>query len=575
MKNYLAFTIGPIYKTLLKARKTRELWISSFMFSHLMRLLLIDIEKKNIGKILIPDTNLLKDYLTFHGAGVFNDRCMIELFEGKTFSNDDYEELRKNIVKVFSGSFGSNPTLLIEPLKNYFQLYAVSASIDLEKLKTQEEVKARSVIFSLNKMMDDLERQTVYQDKESMVVDTIFNNVTEFYPLGFKDNHSDIRVFKDVKKIDRAGKQSNIPVQSLPSLVEICTKQLRIQKKIEFDKIVDPILLKGLSYLISEKKEELLDTDDTEIIQTLKKSFKTEFKTAHKYICIVNADGDSMGQCLGEIGNDWAKLDKFSRNLTNFSRMSSDIISKYGGHSVYIGGDDLFFLAPVLSTVEDKDQTIFDLIKDLDICFNKIWKENSIPDISVQTSMSYGLSITYYKYPLAEAITLSHHLLQDVAKSFPEKNALAVQVMHHSGQFSTTVFDKKASNSFDEFLALLKDFSNKESFINSVHDRIRSDQSMLNSIGLDDLVDFSGYFNNEYDIINMVDASKKYFIEQSIKIFASMYTTQKSIRKLKEDKLIKKGISDFSRIPEVEDEALSQLDTIYRLLNFLIRTDND
>lgn len=569
-KTYLAITIGPIYKTLLKARKTRELWISSYLFSYLMRLLLTEVEKKKIGKILLPDVSYINNYKSFHGAGVFNDRCMIELYDGITFNDYDYKTLRKKIIEIFSGTFSTHPTLFVDPLTEYLQIYSVLKSLDLEKLEKEKDEKKRSVVFILNKMMDDMERQTVYQPTASKVVDTLFDKVTEFYSLGFEPG--EVRTFKNVKKVTSKG-DVTVDVPSFPSIVEIATKQLRI-KWPEYDNTVDESLKKGLSLLISEKKDELKDTDDTEIIEKLKKSFPNDFKTAHKYICIVNADGDSMGQCLGKIGNNWDNMDKFSKNLSAFARKSADIIHEYGGHPVYIGGDDLFFLAPVISTVNENDQSIFELIKKLDICFSKIWDNNKIEGINVQTSMSYGVSITYYKYPLAESISLSHELLGD-AKKAPGKNAIATQVMHHSGQYSKTVFEKKTGGSFDEFLSLLNNFPAKDTFISSAHERIRCDKTLLETIGMDDPVDFSGYFSNEYDIANMRDHAKKNFIEHSIKIFKSIFETQKAVRKEKEKGLKEKGKIDFSELSKIEDEALGQLDTIYRLLNFLIRTDND
>ena len=562
MKTYLAFTLGPIYKTLLKAQKTRELWISSYLFSYLMRLLLNEI--KGLGKILLPDISYIENYKSFHGAGVFNDRCMIELYDGKSFSDNDYKTLTNKIIETFSGTFSANPTLFINPLTEYLQIYGVLKNLDLEELEKEEDEKKRSVVFILNKMMDDMERQTVYQPTASKVVDTLFDKVTEFYKLGFEPG--ELRTFRNVKKITSRNEVKLVDVLSFPSAVEIATKQLRI-KQTEYDNTVDESLKNGLSLLISGKKDGLIDTDDTEIIEKLKKSFSTDFKTAHKYICVVNADGDSMGKCSGEIGNDWDKLDIFSKNMAAFARKSADIIHEYGGYPVYIGGDDLFFLAPVISTVNENDQSIFELIKTLDSSFLEIWDNNKIENVDVQTSMSYGISITYYKYPLAEAISLSHELLGD-AKKAPGKNAITTRVMHHSGQYSKTVFEKKIGGSFDEFLSLLNSFPAKDTFIGSVHERIRSDRTLIETIGIDDPIDFSGYFNNEYDIANIQDHDKKNFVEHSIKIFKSMFETQTKI-------WLEKEPDEEKRKAKIKEEAMAQLDTIYRLLNFLIRTDND
>ncbi|KAA6314220.1 hypothetical protein EZS27_035130 [termite gut metagenome] len=47
--------------------------------------------------------------------------------------------------------------------------------------------------------------------------------------------------------------------------------------------------------------------------------------------------------------------------------------------------------------------------------------------------MSYGLSITYYKYPLYEALALARKQLNEEAKNMPDKNAIAWNLRKHSG----------------------------------------------------------------------------------------------------------------------------------------------
>ena len=58
MKTYFALTIGPIYKTLSQAQKTREFWGSSYMFSWIMREIIVGLidDKKTIESknILMP-----------------------------------------------------------------------------------------------------------------------------------------------------------------------------------------------------------------------------------------------------------------------------------------------------------------------------------------------------------------------------------------------------------------------------------------------------------------------------------------------------------------------------------------
>ena len=43
---YLAITIGPILKTLMEARRTRELWAGSVLLSTLMKHLILELDPK-------------------------------------------------------------------------------------------------------------------------------------------------------------------------------------------------------------------------------------------------------------------------------------------------------------------------------------------------------------------------------------------------------------------------------------------------------------------------------------------------------------------------------------------------
>ncbi len=54
---YIALTLGPIIKTLSLAKKTRELWGASYMFSYLMRGIVGELQKdpyKINGEFIMP-----------------------------------------------------------------------------------------------------------------------------------------------------------------------------------------------------------------------------------------------------------------------------------------------------------------------------------------------------------------------------------------------------------------------------------------------------------------------------------------------------------------------------------------
>ena len=81
MKTYLALTIGPIYKTIQRARKTRELWAASFLLSQFMKKLLEGL--RGFGTALSPDLAQLDSGQKHHGAGIWNDNCFFEIYDEK------------------------------------------------------------------------------------------------------------------------------------------------------------------------------------------------------------------------------------------------------------------------------------------------------------------------------------------------------------------------------------------------------------------------------------------------------------------------------------------------------------
>ena len=89
MNLYFALTIGPIYRTMGMARSTREIWLSSYIFSYLMATICESLKK--YGEILIPnvpeDTELANKYKNSQ-AGLFPDRLIMLCNKSDTSSKD-------------------------------------------------------------------------------------------------------------------------------------------------------------------------------------------------------------------------------------------------------------------------------------------------------------------------------------------------------------------------------------------------------------------------------------------------------------------------------------------------------
>jgi CRISPR-associated protein Cmr2 len=311
-------------------------------------------------------------------------------------------------------------------------------------------------------------------------------------------------------------------------------------------------------------------TTEEKILKKIKTVFHPDYQTSHKYIAIVKADGDNVGKLLKRIAQQEEKeLTKFSENIFDFSRTASELIHQYGGKPVYIGGDDLVFFAPVVSHKKNEQNqleneninwsenntgNIFNLISMLDNAFTRIWKPwiDNEKYKDLKPSLSYGISVTYYKYPLNEAMKLSDDLLS-AAKNNPGKNSIAVQLMTHSGSFDKALLNKDEKSTFDSLINLLDKFVEKdrETIVASVLQRLRNDAALILTIAEDDEnADFKAYFHNEYDYKLIKDKNKRDYIDESVKLFDKIFRENKD-----------------------KQEALEQLCTIYRLLNFLIHKE--
>ena len=58
MKKYIALTIGPIYKTLANAKKPKELFSSSYIFSYIMREIISKFKDREFVTPYIKDNSI-------------------------------------------------------------------------------------------------------------------------------------------------------------------------------------------------------------------------------------------------------------------------------------------------------------------------------------------------------------------------------------------------------------------------------------------------------------------------------------------------------------------------------------
>jgi len=208
-----------------------------------------------------------------------------------------------------------------------------------------------------------------------------------------------------------------------------------------------------------------------------------EVKNAYKYIAIIYADGDNLGSYIKKQSD----VTKVSQKLFEFDKKAGKTINSYGGLPIFIGGDDLIIFAPLLN----RGKTVFDLLNSLSQDYTDTLE-------TTESTLSFGVSLTYYKYPLYEALTKARNTLFGVAKQYQGKNAVAISTQKHSGQ-SFDFCIGKSEKSYDEFLKLISSVLNEEIELpHAVHQKLQKYQDIFQSIPINRVKDtFENIFNED------------------------------------------------------------------------------
>ena len=443
---YIALTIGPIYKTLSSAKKTRELWGGSYIFSYIMKKIIETFKEREFVVPYIKDESIFD---SGREVGLFHDRFIFESVEG------DKEKLDQTIEDVLL-SLSKETMLDINFIKSYFQVHTVEKTLKI----------GENPIVSMSPYLDSIEL---------------------FYAVGQYDENKLSTMLKGNNAFltkDAFGSK-----KSFASLPEI-----------------------ALHDMLKENPEikDLIKADDE--LGVYENNALT-FKPYHKYYAIVHADGDNMGKVVESLKNK-EDFQGFSKKLFEYCTASHALIQSYGGETIFAGGDDLLFFAPVVSG----EKTIFTLCDEISEDFDE--------KFAGEATLSFGVSIQYYKYPLYEALENSRNLLFDDkngAKS-GEKNNIAFSVTKHSGQTFKALISKKEKELYTNFKLFSSNISGGEgmdNFLHSLHHKIDTHKVILSQISSDKVRlknFFDNYFNKEVH-----DKEYRAFFGQLIEFMSEAY----------------------------------------------------
>lgn len=419
--HYIALTIGPIYETMSYCKKTRELWAGSYFFSLFMKKLILKLSQENI-QFEVPYVPENISDAKFE-IGVFHDRFIAK-------SELKKEELQSRLEKRISETLHEMCKEILkdenayEALKEYLQYHYIIATKEELLNSTLKE----NVIFAIDAVLDSLELQNSFSYNNSS---NIYKQKSEKSKSSF-ENESFKELINPVAKLqyeaDRLKKDQNINYK-FKSIPEIALVQIFENEKFkEFD-------------FTNYKGEDNLDDYDLLYSELEKYDKKNKLKTLkhhHRYYAVVSADGDKMGKKIRTNPDD---ITTISQNIYNYITQEEqkeqiqplqNIFEDFGGMLIYAGGDDMLGFLPIFGK---NNEAFLSVLKELSQKFNNV--------VGNDVSLSFGVSINYYKSPMINAIHSAHHMLFDVAKKHntnSRSGSISISLTKHSGQSLETTF---------------------------------------------------------------------------------------------------------------------------------------
>ena len=406
---YVGITIGPIFKTIGEAISPAGLWFGSYFFSTVTKTLC----EKLVG---IPNVKIFSPFYDSNsnqnpqedGIGRYHDRILFSI-DDNTVTEEKLQKIisavKKEMAKKF-GTFKTDKEIMLF-IDNYLRIdFVILNEETINEIIGKSGKAGNNIAIILNDALDALELMAAGKGRIDM-------NLFALFFAGQKGNRNiyikESKLFTDTKPNSQLVIKHPDDSSDLKSIEDIA---------------------------LSRKKEE----NSSEEIPDGKIA-----PTRSEYYAVVNSDGDKVGTLLKalckdvEISEQSDRINIFSRACLDYAGEAAKLVGKYGGMTIYAGGDDLLFIAPVHS--------LLSLCSELDEMFKKTLKkgleEVDLPDDSINVSLSFGVAVQYVKYPLYEALERARVQLYKAKESCGKRpngseisggNRLGIELVKHSGK---------------------------------------------------------------------------------------------------------------------------------------------
>lgn len=284
---------------------------------------------------------------------------------------------------------------------------------------------------------------------------------------------------------------------------------------------------------------------------------KKEYKISN-YFAIVQADGDGMTRLFSKMGTNEKEIKKFSQECINYTTEAAKVIKEYGGVTIYAGGDDLLFLAPLVSN-NNMHENIFDLC-------TKIGKKIKVSNATV----SFGVAVNYVKFPLYESFNQARDMLvraKSMDKGEIKKNSLAFRLTKASGLSVFLNFGNE-TRTLAKYNKFIKNYYTVNDDLNEIKNNTNSVIYLIDNYkALYDLATkksekvIKNFFENMYD--NPLQKKYNNFINEIIDLYISV----------KKDKINHRFISNVYQKNNDSNSVDTELSGMLRVAKFLVEKD--
>lgn len=376
---YTAITIGPIYDTMFLTSSPAGLWAASYLFSHIsQRLCEMLIEKDLVSSA----KSILSPY--YPTEDEIKKEPIVTDGVGRyhdriIFQPDNPGTVLGEVQKLFEAAADEIAKAFEGNTKEWFKQYLKLHAICFESTENP--------ILDCSKYLDALELE-------------------KSFPTAGDNPLADL--------LDSSDKNRNITIRN------------KIRNTFSDGRWPFP------DYQNKQGEERLPDMED---ITGRRLEIDRPRRKINSYYAIVQTDGDHFSEYIRGCRERKESEREFSKKCLNYCSTSVELVKEYGGLPIYAGGDDLLFIAPMTGQFDGKDSNILGLLRHLRENFEKSFgKSQSSPTLSL------GLAIRYYKYPLYEAFSEAVSLLFEDAKK--KRNSAAISLQKHSGQTIAFVLER-------------------------------------------------------------------------------------------------------------------------------------